>query len=103
MNRSFSIRVAGLLLAILSFAPALDTMLNASPIDLVPLFRPFYHPLWWWRWVGSWMPTIRFPWKSFADVIQSLPGLFALSVVGMGLAVCFHRNRRPRQRWEDRS
>ena len=103
MFRSFSIRLAGLFLAILSFAPALVTMLNALPIDLVSLFRPFYHPLWWWLWVGSWMPTIRFPLKSSGDCLHSLPGLTALALVGVGLVVCFRNDKRPRRRWEDPS
>ncbi len=103
MIKAILVRLLGLVIAATAFAPALVAALKGVPFDLVANFRGLYHPLWWWGWVWGWMPALRVPWNSWADVGWSLPGIVAVGIVGVGLALAFGKRRKKTvRRWEER-
>ena len=104
MLKGLLFRLAGFIVAVLALAPAVLAVFEGSPLRVIPLFRPFFVPAWWWRWISGWMPSVRMPITTWNDVLLSLPGIVAAILVGVGLAVAFGtRKKSTVRRWEDKS
>ena len=104
MNKPLLHRLAGFALASFAIAPAVVGALKSCPAPLIQLFRPFFVPTWWWGWVWEWMPAVRYPLKTWHDLLVSLPGIVAALLVGVGFAIAFGaRKKITVRRWEDKS
>lgn len=102
MYKSLWVRLLVLALTMFALAPAAIAVLKCTPPFVVASFRGMYHPIWWWRWVWSWMPALRLPWNSWNNFYWSLPGLVAIAGLGAGLGLLLRGSRRlPRRSWED--
>ena len=100
MIKSLMIRVCGLILAVIAFPPALVSLLKGVP---PPFSTALLAPRsLFWRWLRTWMPAIHYPILSWNDVWWSLPGILAVGIVGVGLAIAFGKRNKPVPlRWED--
>ena len=102
MIKRLLLRMLGLLLAAVAVPPAAVSLLKACPFPVARAFGAFFQPVWLWKWVWGWMPALQFPWQTWADILWSLPGLVALALLGVGLAMAFGpSNGKPRKKWED--
>ena len=102
MFKNLVTRLIGLAVAAISFAPAMVAFVSVIPFDLIYACRAFYHPLWWWKWVGSRMPIPR-PWHSASDVLWSIPAALAVAGVAGGFAIAIHRDDQGGRGWRDGS
>ena len=103
MIKTLFVRLSGLVLASFAFAPAVTAILKGEPPVVSRFFNNLYVPLWWWRWVWKWMPAVRLPIETWADLISSLPGIFAIGFVTVGTVVAFGTgNDGAARRWEGR-
>jgi hypothetical protein len=103
MLKALLFRLAGFVIAIVAVAPTVLSLLKGSPLPVIPLFRPFFAPAWWWNWVWEWMPAVRYPLRSWHDFLVSLPGIVAALLVGVGFAIAFGaRKKSTVRRWEDK-
>lgn len=102
MIKRLLLRLLGLLMALLAFAPAMTAVIKGCPLPIGRVFPGLFRPSWWWDWIWTWMPAVRFPWATWGDVLWSLPGLIAVILFGIGLGLAFGGpSKSKRKHWED--
>jgi hypothetical protein len=101
MLKRLLLRLMGLAIASLAFAPAMTAVIKGCPVPIGRVFSGLFRPDWWWTWIWSWMPAVRFPWDSWSDILWSLPGGIAVILFGIGLGLAFGGSPKgKRKHWE---
>jgi hypothetical protein len=103
MIKNLMLRLSGVAMIAFGFAPAMVAVLKTLPVSFSAALCDLYHPLWLWECAWRWTPALRLPMESWGDLGSSIPGLLALSSVGIGLVIVLQKEKRPpRRRWEDK-